>query len=707
MEKAIRQEKLSLGVCYYPEHWSRELWESDLERMKAAGIETVRVAEFSWNLTEPEDGVFVYDFWDSFLDLALRMGMKVIFCTPTATPPAWLTQKHPEVLNCDKNGLPYHHGSRRHYNYNSRVYQEYVKRIVTVLAKHYGSHPAIVGWQIDNELNCEVNTFYSQADDEAFRVFARKTYGTLDALNEEWGTVFWNQTYTDWNQVHIPWRPVDDAVNPHLQLDYVRFISDSACRFAALQSDILKQYIRPGVFITTNGIFGNLDNHRMTQESLDFMMYDSYPNFAFDLYSDPNRPGTLNDRKWSRNLTEVRSISPQFGIMEQQSGANGWNCSMEAPSPKPGQLRLWTMQSVAHGADYVSYFRWRTSTRGTEIYWHGILDYDNRDNRKLKEVCQVRDWFEAVKETAGSRFAASFAVLKDYDNVWDAELDRWHGRLEKESTAGIFAGAQKTHTPMDYCYLTPQTTLGDLQKYPVLFYPHPAIVRPETAALLEQYVRAGGTLVLGCRAGYKDAHGQCVMSPAPGLLAPLAGYDVTDFTFIGPADIANAILPEKDAEQKSAFAGTIETAVFCDIMQAHRGTKVLGRYRTDYYKKKPALLYHPFGAGGCYTLGTTFTQKNTEQLLKLLGIAEPHAAVVSLPESCELTVREAEHARYYFVLNYQNRPARITVHEPMQELLRGKKVSGQVSVPAYGAAVLFQSTVGIFTESDISKVVRL
>jgi beta-galactosidase len=212
-------------------------------------------------------------------------------------------------------------------------------------------------------------------------------------------------------------------------LDYLRFISVSTRKFAKMQADIIRKYLKPGDFITTNGLFGNLDNHQMTKESLDFMTYDSYPNFAYCL-DDYNEKDLLKDRKWSRNLTETRSTSPIFGIMEQQSGANGWNTRMEAPTPRPGQLTLWTMQSIAHGADYVSYFRWRTCTFGTEIYWHGILDYSSRENRRIREVREVNRKLNTMQEVAGARFAAKVAILKDYDNIWDAQVDKWHERVE-------------------------------------------------------------------------------------------------------------------------------------------------------------------------------------------------------------------------------------------------------------------------------------
>lgn len=687
MEKILKANELKLGVCYYPEHWPKSMWENDLERMKKAGIGIVRVAEFAWNLTEPEEGVFVYDFWDEFLALAQKKEIKVIFGTPTATPPAWLSEKHPEILNCDYNKLSYHHGSRRHYNYNSIVYQEYCKRIVTVLAKRYGYHPAIIGWQIDNELNCEMNEFYSESDDLAFRQFVKARYGSLEKLNEAWGTIFWNQTYTQWSQIHVPYRLVSNAVNPHLQLDYYRFISDSACRFAKMQSDILRKYCSPDVFITTNGLFGNLDNQRMTQESLDFLTYDSYPNFVFGMKFDPLKQGALNDRTWGWNFAEMRSISPIFGVMEQQSGANGWNCSMETPAPKPGQLKLWTMQSVAHGADFISYFRWRTCTKGTEMYWHGILDYNNRDNRKIAEVCEVRDNFAALKEVAGSRYKANFAVLKDYDNVWAAQTDCWQGRIDSASLEGIFTASQLTHTPMDFMYLREDTTIENLAAYPVLIYPHPAIMTEKRAQLLKDYVNNGGTLVLGCRSGYKDINGQCVMTPAPGLLTELAGIDVTDFTFIGPADQnrANTIKGNADIPDLAA-------SVFVDIMQTtDEETEVLGCYAEDYYQGQPALVKKAYGKGMVYTLGTTFSEKNARAIFEILGIAESYSELFDLTEKCELAVREKDGKRWYFVLNYLRETVEISLKKEMTEIISGNKMNGTIKVPPFGVFVFTET----------------
>ena len=679
MRQIVNGKEMVLGTCYYPEHWPESLWEEDLERMLECGIQVIRIAEFAWSKVEPNEGVFTYEFFDRFLDLAREKGMKVIFCTPTATPPAWLTEKYPEVLNGTIDGVLFRHGGRRHYNYNSPVYQEKTRIITEAFASHYGPHPAVIGWQIDNELNCERDEFYSESDTAAFRVFLQKKYGSLDKLNEAWGTTFWNQTYTDWKEVHIPRTTPSNNTNPHEVLDYTRFISDSACRYAKLQSDIIRKYVKPGDFITTNGLFSNLDNQRMAEESLDFIMYDSYPNFAFTKENYEKFSATLQDRMWSRNLTEVRAVSPNFGIMEQQSGANGWNNRMAAPTPKPGQMTLWTMQSAAHGADYVSYFRWRTCTMGTEIYWHGILDYSGRENRRLREVREIHRKFQAISEAAGSRYEARTAVLKDYDNIWDAQLDIWHGDVDRLSQQSLFLAAQKSHTPMDYVYLREDTTAEDLKKYQVIFYPHPVIVNQQRAAILEEYVKDGGCLVLGCRSGYKDMTGKCVMDRLPGLLAKISGTDIPEYTRVNPDD--EPVYIDWDGIR-------LEAAVFNDQLEPLTAdAQVLGRYENCYYAGSPGLICNVLGAGKVYYFGAAFTEETARVFLEKLGAASPYADVLELPWECELAVREKDGRKYYFVLNYKKTPVKIQVKEALVDLYTGETVSGQVELEAFGTRV--------------------
>ncbi len=680
MNNILQGDQLTIGTCYYPEHWPKTLWEEDLKRMLDVGIEVIRIAEFAWSLVEPEEGVFTYDFFDEFLEVAARVGMKVIFCTPTATPPAWLTFKYPEVLNTNMDGIPYEHGARRHYNYNAPVYRELSAVITEKFASHYACHPNIIGWQIDNELNCEMDRFYSKSDAEAFRTYLKEKYENLENLNHAWGTTFWNQGYTDWTQVDVPRKTVSNSVNPHRELDYIRFISRSATDYAALQSVILRKHLKEGDFITTNGMFSNLDNHKMTRDSLDFFTYDSYPNFAYSLNSYKEGDLGLKDRWWSKNLSETRSISSEFGIMEQQSGANGWNTSMEAPAPRPGQLTLWTMQSVAHGADFISYFRWRTCTMGTEIYWHGILDYSGRDNRRLKEVAEVHKKFEAIKSVAGAKYEAKVAVLKDYDNVWDSKVDVWHKSVTDFSENAIYTTAQRTHTPLDFLYLTEDMTIDKLTKYDVIFYPHPSIVTDERVTLLESYVANGGKLIIGCRSGYKDITGQCTMDLLPGKLSSLTGCDIPEYSFIAP-DSDQVMVRWEEVD--------IEASVFLDLVVAQGAMASLeGAMLSGDYIGQGALVKNTFGKGECYYFGSAFSEQAAEVFFEKMGVINPYSMKLTLTPSCEVSARVKEDERYYFLLNYERTSIKINVISEMTDLYTGEQIQGEIVMPPYGTLVL-------------------
>lgn len=677
-KQGFQWKAMTAGVCYYPEHWPKELWPEDLERIKAAGLSVIRIAEFAWGLFEPEEGVFRFDLFDEFLELCRKKGIQVILGTPTATPPAWLTQKYPEVLNCTRERIAYGHGGRRHYNYNAPVYQHLCARIVEKLARHYGPHPAVVGWQVDNELNCERDEFYSQADDAAFRAFLQDKYGTLERLNETWGTVFWSQTYTDWAQLACPGPVPNDGYNPSMLLDYYRFISDSARRFCRMQADIIRQYKKPGDFITTNGLFPHLDNHRMTEESLDVYTYDSYPSMAFELGKSPRTSTDLNDRKWSRNLIETRSICPHFGIMEQQSGAGSWVNRMEGPAPRPGQLTLWAMQSVAQGADFVSFFRWRTCTFGTEMYWHGILDYDNRDNRKLAEVADFCQKLRSLSPVCGADNVGAFALIKDYDNEWDMDADAWHRRVGSVSEKEIFAASELNHTPYNIVYLREGTGLAELTPYPVVFYPHPVLMDETRAALLEQYVEQGGTLILGCRSGYKDLTGKCVMLPQPGLLQKLTGTDVRDFTFTSP---------NEDNTYALWDGVRLDTPVFNDVLTPLEGARVLAAYGNSYYAGQAALTERRYGKGRVLHLGSTFTRDTVKRLLDYTGILEPFQPWIEAPEGVEVVLREKEGRKFLFVLNFQPVRQTITLMQKAALLYTGQTVRGDVELLPYGTAV--------------------
>lgn len=678
MSKKLIEDKLKLGVCYYPEHWAEELWEDDYRRMKELGFTYVRMGEFAWTVFEPEEGRFSFDLFDRAVAKAHEYGLKVIMGTPTATPPAWLTHKYPEALNAAQDGISYQHGARRHYNYNSEAYRRLSSIIVTEMAKHYKDNPAIVGWQIDNELNCEINVFYSEADHTAFREWAKAKYETLDNLNQAWGTVFWNQTYTSWDQVYLTRKTVPNSPNPHHVLDEKRFISDSAISFAKLQADILRDHT-PNQWVTTNGMFSHLDNHKMTNELLDFFAYDSYPNFGRVTEDDSEKP--LRDRKWSWNLSVVRSISTNFAIFEQQSGPGGWVNRLEQPSPNPGQLRLWTYQSIAHGADMVMYFRWRTATKGTEIYWHGINDYHNLPNRRIKEVEQVSKEIHQISEKiVGSAYKAEVALVTSYDNEWDGEFDNWYGPYGSKSKDAWIKAFQYNHVPVDALYLNKETSLDELKKYKALVYPHAAIVTEQQADLFSEYVKQGGKIIFGCRSGYKDETGQTYMKAFPGYLADLVGVTVEEFTKVAPYEEVPGI----------NFKGenVIEANDFNEVLELKdENVEVISTFSNAHFEGKPALVKRNFGLGSSYYFGGVFNLDLASLLIKEFELNNYQDQFV-LPEEIELAIRQKDEKEYVFLLNYSNRPQEIDVKKEFRNALTGNKIMSQFTLNPYDVMIL-------------------
>lgn len=677
MKKKLNIDHITLGVCYYPEHWDKSLWRDDLKRMKEYGIEVIRIAEFAWNKFEPRENEFTFDFFDEFMDMTLEENIKVIFCTPSATPPAWMSEKYPEILNADADGHRINHGLRRHCNLNSEKYRFFVSRITEKIAEHYSRYPNIVAWQLDNEINCECDLYYSESDHKAFREYLKNKFGTTQKLNAAVGAEFWNQTYTSWNEVYLPRRTNAGRMgNPHIGLLEKRFISETVISFFKLQADIIRKYT--SAYITTNGLFGHIDYQRLASDVLDFITYDNYPNFAYERQIDLSRQNGLRDRNASYNLTRTRCISPIFGIMEQQSGPSGWNFRMEQPAPKPGQIRLWTLQAIAHGADYVSYFRWRTCTFGNEMYWHGLHDYCNKPNRRTAELEKTYKDIQKIQNVCGEEYAAEAALLKDYDNEWDAEADIWHSEADKISYDGWFRAFQKKHIPYDMVYVNDNTELDELLKYKIAVYPHPTILTEKRAALLRAYAEQGGTVIFGCRTGYKDLNGICYMTPMPGYAAELVGAEVREFTFLSPYD-----------EEQYVVIGEnrVSAPCFNDVLQITDGEEI-GTYESNYYQGNPAVSAKKLGKGKAYYFGAAFNEDTAKAFIDMENITPPEIARgLNLPESIELAVR----GEYIFLMNYSGESTEISCCEKFTDVINGTEFSEKLIINPYDAVVLKKS----------------
>lgn len=435
--------------------------------------------------------------------------------------------------------------------------------------------------------------------------------------------------------------------------------------------------------MTTNGLFGHLDSHKLTDDLLDFFSYDSYPQFSSIFPEAGDQP--LLDRRWSSNLSVARSISPNFCVMEQQSGPGGWVNRMEMPSPKPGQMRLWTYQSIAHGADMVLYFRWRTATVGTEIYWHGINDYHNRPNRRVREVEQIgQELMKIGQHIAGKIYRSKVAMIRDYANSWDGELDRWFGPLIWKSETAWFKTLQYNHIPMDYVFLQPKLSIEDLLPYEVLIYPHGAVMTLETAALLREYAEQGGKLIFGARTGYKDEFGKCRMQEMPGPVADLCGIIVEDFTMITGS--------EKPAHLQWSGNVTEEELVaegFNDILQVESDTaQVIALYKDKFYAGKPALTRNTVGKGVVYYYGAAFNEDVVEKLLPSLLLISPVSDLCELPQEVELAIRSSEDGDALFLLNYSSEAVKLKFKKQVQDQITGRLLENDVELEAYGVVVI-------------------
>ena len=316
---------------------------------------------------------------------------------------------------------------------------------------------------------------------------------------------------------------------------------------------------------------------------------------------------------------------------------------------------------------------------GTEIYWHGILDYSGRDNRRIAEVKQIHEKLQAMKELAGSVYEAKVGIIKDYDNIWDAQLDVWHGRVENASQKALFTALQLSHTPFDYVYLSDTSDAEELKKYQVLFYPHAAIMTKERVAVLRAYVEAGGTLVIGCRSGYKDLPGRCVMDKLPGLLSDLSGTDIPEYSFIAP-DAGKVTIQWGDTE--------LEASVFTDLLQPTGGGKQEASYTSDYYAGSGALISNTAGKGKVYYYGTAFNAESARVFLEKLNVISPYRDVIHAPEGCEIAMRKKGDDRYLFVLNYDKQPVQIELRRQGTDLYTGKEVSGQIKLEGYQSLVV-------------------
>ncbi len=664
------------GVDYYPEHWPEERWPVDVHMMAEAGFNVARLAEFAWSKLEPEEGRFDFAWLDRALAILADHGIRSVLGTPTASPPPWLMAGDPKMFRVREDGQRLTYGNRREYCPNHPRYREHSRRIVTALAEHYAGHQAVLGWQIDNEFG---DRCYCPVCRQAFAGWLEQRYASPDELNRAWGTVFWGHEYQDWAEIPTP-ALTGNAPNPGLALDYARFCSDSYVDYQKQQVDILRRQC-PGQFVTHNLMgfgYSQLEYYDLARD-LDFVAWDNYPRTQWRALAEADGSAPALGHDTMRGLKGGPG-GQNFWVMEEQSGPGGWQ--MISVPPRPGDIRLWAYQAIAHGADAIVYFRWRTARFGTEQYWHGVLDHHGQPGRRYAEVKQMGDELKRIGDSIlGTAIRSEVAMLQDYDARWAFQIQGNNpGFAYPQHFNDVYRALRAQQVSLDV--ISPR---HDLATYRLVVAPALHVVSPALAEKLEHFVAEGGVLVLTARSGVKDLANKVVDGYLPGLLAGLAGAHVEDYDSL-PQGARVGLEPElagPNLPADSRFATT-----WCDILVADVA-QVAVRYAEEYYAGRPAITLNRYGKGQVVYIGTLGPAGLFDALAPwLLGLAGVSPGW-PVPAGVEVAERRRGEERLLFVLNHTGRAQQISLPRAYSDRLDGgKTVSGQVTLPARGVMIL-------------------
>ncbi len=656
--------RIGLGASFYPEHWPEARWPEDVHLMRLAGLTVVRMGEFAWSTLEPARGEFHLDWLDRAIDLLASNGIASVLGTPTASPPAWLIQQHPDILAVDENQRRVQFGNRCHYCVNSAEFHEATRRLVRAMAEHFGSNPHIIGWQIDNEYN---RVCYCDTCRERFQQYLAGRYGTLEALNRRWATRYWSQTYSAWEQIPIPIGPH----NPGLMLEFKRFVTRSYREFQRLQLDELLPHLQPGVWTTHNfmGWYDGFDHYELSAD-LDMASWDWY---IINGHNDYLTSGATHDltRGFKRK---------NFWLIETQPGNVNWtpvNSTLDK-----GEARAMAWQAIAHGADGVAYWQWRSAYGGQEQYHGTLVDQSGQPRPFYEELQQLGAEFTALSPlVAGSTPKASVAMLNDYESRWSIQFQRHHQDFDYVTHFNHYYRAFAARN-IGVDILSPKaiTETGALTAYKLIIAPALIIIGEEVTAALRDFVNRGGHLVLTLRSGMKDGDNALLPLRQPGPLAELAGIQVEEYY----------ALRDPVPVRGNWFEGVSQ--IWAERLKLREGqyTQVIARYgkSNGWLDEQVAISVNASGKGLAYYVGAYLDpaaqQSLVDRLLKNAGIRS-----LSTPVGVEARLRvRPDGQEIYFLINHTSSGQCVTLPWPAHEHLRGKPVDAELELAPYGVAVL-------------------
>ncbi len=665
-----KRDMLTIGVYYYPEAWPESQWARDMSNIRKLSMEFVHMGEFAWYFEEPEEGKYHFEWLEKNVALAAQNGLKVILCTPSATPPIWLTREHPEILMVDAQGRTMDHGSREHADWSSPLYREYVTKIDTELAKKFGHDPRVWGWQIDNELSHYGRRFsYSQAATVKFRDWLKEKYGTIDKLNQDWGGAFWSTMYQNFDQIDIPNEETLVAdPSPHAVLDFRRWFAHETADYIKMQATVLRQYSK-NQWITTNFMSMHEEvDPAMSRNRLDVFTWTHYP-----VHGELNE-GSLGFRLGSAEEMSfmhdwMRSFTGLSGLMELQPGQVNWGAVN--PWPQPGAIHMWIIRAFGAGARLVCTYRYRQPLYGSELYHKGLAETDGvtpspggrEYSQAMHDMIELRKHYNADAREPASYAARRTAFLISYDNRWDIsnhpQTKRW------DTTAHWFRyyrALKSMMAPVDVL-----TADRDFSKYPFVLAPAYQLIDNDLIRRFTDYVQNGGHLILTCRTGQKDMRGHLWEAPWAAPIYPLIGARIPFYDLL-PVGVNGRVT----ADGKSYSWGS-----WGDILQPDPGTEVLAQYADQFYSGRAAAVHHKLGKGtvtyiGVDTLDGEFERALLHRVYQTIG-ANP----ANLDPNFLVDWRDG----FWVATNFASQPEQIPASSNAQILV------GERTVPPGGATV--------------------
>ncbi|MHA6624953.1 beta-galactosidase [Pseudonocardia sichuanensis] len=647
--------KILYGGDHNPEQWPREVWDADHAAFALARIDTVTLGVFDWALTQPSEDVYDFALLDEIVEVNAAAGLRIVMATGTGALPPWLAHAYPEVCRTDFEGRRHVYGQRHNACPSSSVFRRLSAALADQVARRYAGHPALVAWHVGNEYG---GACYCEHCAAAFREWLRERYGSLDALNHAWNATFWSHTFSDWEQIVPPnalsehWRGPNHTAFQGITLDYLRFTSDAMLANFVDEKAAIRRH-DAGVPVTTNfmGMYRPIDYHRWAPH-LDLASWDNYP---------PDEKSHARMALTHDLMRGLRGGAP-FWLMEQTPTVTA---SRDVnPVKRPGVMRLWSWQAVAHGADAVLFFQMRQSRGACEKYHGAVLDHAGRtDTRSFREVAALGAELEHLGDAVlGARTPARTALLFDWDSWWAVEISdgpNRHVRYPQVVTA-YHRALWQAGVQLDVVPVT-----ADLSGYDVVVAPLLHMVKGDLAQRLEAVVARGGSVLTTFLSGRVDRCDNAFLADVPGPLKELFGVRVEE-TDAQPPEVANPV----------QLDGVLVEGRLVFELLVPEGAEVVGTYGADFYAGTPAVTRHRSGGGGeAWYVGTALDDGGVAWVVRRVvdrhGLTGPYADVADL----ELAVRERDGVRTAFLLHHGEKPVDVPAHAGGTELLTGRRIA--------------------------------